>query len=597
MKSLFYFIKQIHQFSGKFLYINLMAMGTNGLMASLGTLLLIPLIAMTGIVDMNVGGNPLFSIFRFIGDLPVGIGFPLVLLFYVIIMIVQTGISGQLKVNNAKIQFGFLRHMQIDTYQSLLYANWKFYIKQRKSDLVNILTREVARASLGAMSFISFLSSLIFTGIQVLLAFILSPLITMFLLLCGVLLILVNRKLLRRSFSLGTMNFELGREYLAGVTDQINGIKDIKSNTLEDSRLNWFKTITNDIKSEQVEYTKLKAKSQLIYKVASSFLIATFIYLAVILFSAQAAELMIIIIIFGRLWPTVTGIQSTLEQIITTIPSFRAVQAIQQESRHAREFELDSGKNYSRLVIKDNIQCQNVFFRYHSHGSYALENINLSIQANQMTAIVGKSGAGKSTLIDMLMGLNQPEKGEVLLDGIPLSSNTIPLLRKSISYVPQDPFLFNASVRDNLLLVKPDATEEDIWEALEFSSAAEFIKKLPEGLDTVIGDRGIKLSGGERQRLVLARAILRKPSILILDEATSSLDSENEAKIQEALERLKGQLTIIVIAHRLSTIRNADQVVVLDGGEIVQKGGYLQLAGEKKSLFNTLLQKQVEGSM
>ncbi|TWI58129.1 ATP-binding cassette subfamily C protein [Halalkalibacter nanhaiisediminis] len=136
-----------------------------------------------------------------------------------------------------------------------------------------------------------------------------------------------------------------------------------------------------------------------------------------------------------------------------------------------------------------------------------------------------------------------------------------------------------------------------MWEALQFSSAAEFVKKLPKDLDSLIGDRGIKLSGGERQRLVLARAMLRKPSVLVLDEATSALDTENEANIQAALERLKGKVTIIVIAHRLSTIRNADQVVVLDQGQVIQKGGFRQLAEEKRSVFSHLLQNQMKASL
>ena len=142
-------------------------------------------------------------------------------------------------------------------------------------------------------------------------------------------------------------------------------------------------------------------------------------------------------------------------------------------------------------------------------------------------------------------------------------------------------------------MIEPNATEEQIWEALEFSAAEDFVKRLPNGLDTVIGDRGIKLSGGERQRLVLARAILRKPAILVLDEATSALDTENESKIQAALDRLKGKMTIIVIAHRLSTIKNADQVIVLEQGEIIQTGEFNQLANDKKGVFSHLLQKQL----
>jgi ATP-binding cassette subfamily C protein len=146
-------------------------------------------------------------------------------------------------------------------------------------------------------------------------------------------------------------------------------------------------------------------------------------------------------------------------------------------------------------------------------------------------------------------------------------------------------------------LVVPAATEEQIWEALDFSSAADFVRKLPQGLDTLIGDRGIRLSGGERQRIVLARAILRNPSILVLDEATSALDTENEGKIQLALDRLKGRMTIVVIAHRLSTIRNADQVVVLNKGSIIQKGEFGQLAKDKRGVFGHLLSNQIDASL
>ena len=143
-------------------------------------------------------------------------------------------------------------------------------------------------------------------------------------------------------------------------------------------------------------------------------------------------------------------------------------------------------------------------------------------------------------------------------------------------------------------MIEPNASEEEIWDALSFAAAAEFVQTLPKGLDTLIGDRGVRLSGGERQRLVLARAILRKPSILVLDEATSALDAENEVKIQSAIERLKGTMTIVVIAHRLSTIRNADQVIVLGKGEIVQKGEFNQLAKERKGVFRSLLGAQME---
>jgi ATP-binding cassette subfamily C protein len=352
------------------------------------------------------------------------------------------------------------------------------------------------------------------------------------------------------------------------------------------------------MQDEQIEYTTLRTMSQLYYKVASSILIAVFIFIAVNMFHAQAGELMLIIVIFSRLWPRVAGIQSSLEQIATMLPSFHAVKNLQNESRIAVEFKESENLSISPIQIKKEIECKNVYFRYSQNSdSYALEGINVVIPSNKMTAFAGKSGAGKSTLIDILMGLNLPEKGQVLIDGTPLTSENLLSMRKAVSYVPQDPFLFNASIKENLLMVESEAADEEIWKALEFTSAAEFVKKLPKGLDTLVGDRGIRLSGGERQRIVLARAILRKPSILVLDEATSALDTENEANIQKALERLKGSMTIIVIAHRLSTIRNADQVIVLDQGNVIQKGEFGQLAKDKKNLFGKLLNNQKDASL
>lgn len=568
------------------------------LLDGVGILLLIPMISITGIIDFNVGNTPFNEIFSFFERIPSSVGLPFILLIFVLIVILQNFLHRHITIQNIKIQHGFFRHLRVNTYHSLLHANWAFFIKNRKSDLINLLTTEVARSSAGTHSLLQFLASLIFTVIQIGLAFFLSPSITFFLLLCGALIVFLNRKFLKMSLALGEKNYTLGKEYLAGITDQINGIKDIKSNTLEKSKMNWFLTVTKGMQNEQIEYTTLRTMSQLYYKVASSILIAVFIFIAVNMFHAQAGELMLIIVIFSRLWPRVAGIQSSLEQIATMLPSFHAVKNLQNESRKAVEFKDYESLAIIPLQIKKEIECKNVYFRYsQTSGSYALEGINVVIPSNKMTAIVGKSGAGKSTLIDILMGLNLPEKGQVLIDGTPLTSENLLSMRKAVSYVPQDPFLFNASIKENLLMVESVATNEEIWKALEFSSAAEFVNKLPKGLDTLVGDRGIRLSGGERQRIVLARAILRKPSILVLDEATSALDTENEANIQKALERLKGSMTIIVIAHRLSTIRNADQVIVLDQGNVIQKGEFGQLAKDKKNLFGKLLNNQKDASL
>ena len=593
MKHVLYFLKQIHSYSGKVLYVNLIAMMLIGLLEGVGIVLLIPLISISGIVDFGSQELPFIEWFHFLERIPPEIGLPLILMVYVIIVIAQNLLQRKITVRNAIIHQGFLRYLRLKTYGSLLHANWSFYLKNRKSDLVNILMTEISRAAGGTQAFLQFAASLVSTFIQVGLAFILSPNITTFVLACGFILILFNRQFLKKSLSLGKRNYELNRQYYAGVTDQISGIKDVKSNALEASRMNWAKGVTKGIQDEQIEFTRLKATSRLYYKMASAVLIAGFIYLAINFFNAQAGQLMLVVVIFSRLWPRVTGIQASMEQIAQVIPSLNAVVQMQQESEEEREFK-DILYDTKVMSINDSIECKNVYFKYEKGQDHALKNLNIKMPVNQMTAFVGKSGAGKSTLIDLLMGLNHAETGEVLIDGKPIHEHNLHSLRQMISYVPQDPFLFNTSIRENLELVDPDASEKSLWEALDFSSAAEFVNKLPQGLDTIIGDRGIKLSGGERQRLVLARAFLRKPSILILDEATSALDTENEKKIQQAIERLKGKMTIIVIAHRLSTIRNADQVIVLEEGEVVQQGQFNQLAQDKKNIFSHLLGNQMK---
>jgi ABC-type multidrug transport system fused ATPase/permease subunit len=461
----------------------------------------------------------------------------------------------------------------------LMRSNWMFFAKQRKSDFHHILTSELARVSQSTYLFLQLSSSFVFTVIQLGFAFWLSAKLTAVVLISGLAIGLIMRHNIRRAKSVGHHTTELSQSYFAGITDHFNGIKDIKSNRLEESHLTWFRALAGRMETNFVTFARLQATTQFLYKIAAAILVALFVYLAVEVFSIAANQLMLIVIIFARLWPRFTAIQSGAEQIVSSVPAFRSLMQLEAQCREAEEQTAADrfGSMRARPIVQG-IECRNVYFRYDRHGcSYDLRNICVRIPAGTMTAIVGKSGAGKSTLIDIVMGLLEPERGLVLIDGDPVTNETRLTLRSSISYVAQDPFLFHASIRENLQIVRPDAGEEDMWEALRFSASDEFVKNLPGGLDTVVGDRGGRLSGGERQRLVLARAILRRPSILVLDEATSALDSENEGKIQMALDRLKGTMTIIVIAHRLSTIRHADRVIMLEQGEVLREEEHQQV--------------------
>ncbi|HDR7323059.1 MULTISPECIES: ABC transporter ATP-binding protein [Bacillus] len=596
MNYIIYFMKKLYSSAGKILYVNLFGMVLISLLEGIGIILLLPMISMTGIINTGEETSFIAPVYRILQNFPKTTSLISILGIYVLIVLSQNILQRNITLRDARTQQVFVRKLRVEAYSMILKAKWRFFLEKRKTNLINILTTELARVSYGINLILQLLATILFTFIQVGLAFLLSPQVTVFVLGFGLLFLVASRVFIKKARILGGKTSELAKDYLSGITDHFNGIKDIKSNTLEGSRLDWFQSITKKMSSEQMEYMRIRSNSQLFYKISMAILIAFFIFLSVNMFQAQTAQLLLIILIFSRLWPRFMTIQSNLEQLAASIPAFKSLWELQQECNEAVEMQdIYMQKHIKPICIKQGIECKDVSFRYNKQEAlYALQNINVQIPINSMTAIVGHSGAGKSTLIDVLMGLIQPEKGQVLIDGIPLTTDNLLSLRRAISYVPQDPFLFNASIRENLMMIDSNVNEEQIWAALEFAAATEFVRMLPNGLDTLIGDRGVRLSGGERQRLVLARAILRKPSILVLDEATSALDTENEVKIQSAIERLKGTMTIVVIAHRLSTIRNADQVIVLGKGEIVQKGEFNQLAKERKGVFQNLLGSQME---
>jgi subfamily B ATP-binding cassette protein MsbA len=239
--------------------------------------------------------------------------------------------------------------------------------------------------------------------------------------------------------------------------------------------------------------------------------------------------------------------------------------------------------------FKQNIKFNDIWFSY--GDTQILKGINLEVDFGQMLAIVGPSGTGKSTLVDLIPRFYDPQKGNVLIDGVNVREFDLKSLRNQIGIVNQETMLFNDTIRSNIAYGKPDATDKEIEEAARKAHAHDFISRCPQGYNTVIGDRGVKISGGERQRIAIARALLKNAPILILDEATSQLDSTSERIVQEALDSLVYGRTVFVIAHRLSTVRNASRIVVLDKGVIVEQGTHSQLL-EKKGLYKRLYDAQ-----
>lgn len=270
------------------------------------------------------------------------------------------------------------------------------------------------------------------------------------------------------------------------------------------------------------------------------------------------------------------------------MPSINVISSIMGNDLIQKEI-LSEGITIKQLP--GDIYFKNVEFS-HSNSAPLFNNVTLSIPKNKITAIVGKSGSGKSTLVDLLCGLFKGYKGKIMIGDLELREINLSSWRKIIGFVSQDTFLFNISIRDNILMGNGNASESDVIKASMLANAHEFIEALPQGYNTILGDRGLKISGGQRQRITVARALVRTPDILIFDEATSSLDAESEGYIQKSMEEIKVNKTIIVIAHRLSTIKNADKIYVMEKGKVIESGTYSELKDTETGYLKNMLVQQ-----
>ncbi len=249
---------------------------------------------------------------------------------------------------------------------------------------------------------------------------------------------------------------------------------------------------------------------------------------------------------------------------------------------------------YNLEVTKGSIKFERVTFKYNAKKAL-LSDFSLLVRPGEKVALVGHSGAGKSTIVKLLLRYYDVSKGAIKIDNTPITEVTQESLWNAIAYVPQDPVLFHRSIRENIMYGRPEATEKEMITASKRAQCHEFITSFPEGYDTMVGERGVKLSGGERQRIAMARAMLKDAPILVLDEATSSLDSESERMIQEALHELVKGRTVIAIAHRLSTIMHMDRIIVVDKGKIVEQGTHKALVSKKTGVYQELWGTQVGG--
>ena len=366
--------------------------------------------------------------------------------------------------------------------------------------------------------------------------------------------------------------------------DNIDGIQQIKTFTREKAELGRFNESSNLVRQATLHLMRMWAAyspSMEFCRNAGYVLVLGFGAHSVMqtpdeeTFKVQMGVFMGFLVALGLFYEPITRLHG-LNQIIQAgrAAAERVFEIVDAEE----EADIDIGEKL-KLPIKGEVVLEDVQFSYGDNIS-TLKGVTMRAEPGQMVALVGHTGAGKSTIINLLTRFYETDKGTISIDGQPINNLKKSSLRNAMGYVTQESFLFNGSMRENLELAKPGATDEEMWEVLRAANAEAFVKALPKQLDTNVGERGVKLSVGEKQRVAIARVILKNPPILLLDEATASVDTETEKLIQAALEKLMADRTSFVIAHRLSTVRNADRIYVLDHGKVAEEGTHDDLIAE-----------------
>ena len=378
------------------------------------------------------------------------------------------------------------------------------------------------------------------------------------------------------------IEFRNQSDKVAGLTGElVRGVRDIKMLFAKES---FMKELDRNVKLQSEKNFEMRNTDMgfnLVIDLLKDFFEFMTIVVLIYLVTNNIITVAIAVALYSYRATVLTDLMGTVSSLLEECKSFNI--------SCNRVFDIINNKKYKKEKfgtkhinnIVGNFEFKNVSFSYDNTNN-VLNNLNLKIEENKTYGIVGKSGEGKTTMFNLLCKLYDNQKGSILLDGIDIKELDEESIRGNITIISQNPYIFNLSIKDNLKLVKNDITEEEIKEACHLACLDDFIDNLPNGYDTVVGEGGVNLSGGQRQRLAIARALVQKTKIILFDEATSALDNETQSQIQKAIDNLKDKYTIVIIAHRLSTIVNCDNIMILQGGKIIDRGAHKQLLKSNK---------------
>lgn len=543
----------------------LILMLLSNISSGVGILMVIPLLSSVG-VDVGISNAPqaFTQAISKTADL-VGLSLDLqsVLFIYLIIIISVASLAFANSVVIASLTQSFVIALRAQLMRALFYTRWRYLNREHMSDFVRLLTGQTQSVGISLQLLMTLTNSVIMVAVYLAFSVFISPTVTMIALACAVVLVIVLWPINKFIYASGGIGLKANRDIYRSIFDNISSLKLIKAFAAEERYLSKLRSINAELETQQIKMAKYNALTRWVNMVGAAIIFTLLFYSAIEWLTLPVGNLLVILFIFSRLMPQISAIQATLQRLIHQAPTYVD---LLEHARELDEWTEDVGSNMVEAPdFTHDLQLNAISYQYLDGNKSVFSPITNTIKRNETVAIVGPSGAGKSTLADIVAGLVEPSSGQFRVDGVEINDMNRLAWRQRVAYVTQDVFLFHESVRDNLSWVyKGQAvSDEALWRVLRLAAADEFVQSMPQGLDTLIGDRGVKLSGGERQRLVLARALLSNPDLLILDEATSALDRDNELKIRDALINLEGKLTIFVIAHNETTIAHVNHRIEL----------------------------------
>lgn len=510
-----------------------------------------------------------------------------VLCLLVGLVALQAAFNRYKSVYMARLLLDFINRLRMNLFESIGKARWGIFARMRSSDLDHALTGDIDRVQSAAFSLLLLVQIAVLSAGYLVVSLFISPVMTAFAIVIGIVMFLALQPFRARASAFGRVLTTNRQEQYRTVSEFLGGIKVAKSLNVEATYYAQLRATLEKMKTDNINYVRNSTIGTALFQVASVIGLSLFIYVALVRFNLSLAEIVVLLLVFMRIAPRFMDMQMQAQQVLINLPAYASMRDMQ--ARFDAEREPASVESDAKLSLDIGLNIRNVSFAYEAGGKPVVSDVTFGLPAGKVTALIGPSGSGKSTLADMLLGLLEPSEGKILADGVEINGANRRRWRDQVAYVPQDVFLLHDTIASNLRLAAPQASDEELWAALRAAHGADFVERLELKLDTVVGDRGVRLSGGERQRIALARALLRKPLLLILDEATSALDWQNQSLIAKSIDGLRGSMTILTIAHRPSMIAFADWVVAIEAGRIVEVGQYQRLKAKAGSRLSKML--------